>query len=148
MCLADSDCEQPYFVCSENMCLHKGIFPMYLPEFLGFLILPALVGLANVAGIGGGGITVPIVMICWGFTTKQSVALSGATIFVGSVVRFFYSLDRKHPEKKATSIDYGIVIVMLPLVLVGSFTGVLINVMLPPILLSIILTMLLIYLAF
>ena len=44
MCLADSDCEQPYFVCSENMCLHKGIFPMYLPEFLGFLILPALVG--------------------------------------------------------------------------------------------------------
>jgi hypothetical protein len=52
------------------MCTHKGIFPMYLPEFLGFLILPALVGLANVAGIGGGGITVPIVMICWGFTTK------------------------------------------------------------------------------
>lgn len=70
MCQDDSDCEQPHFICSEKMCLHKGIFPMYLPEFLGFLILPALVGLANVAGIGGGGITVPIVMICWGFTTK------------------------------------------------------------------------------
>jgi uncharacterized membrane protein YfcA len=110
------------------------------------LILPALVGLANVAGIGGGGITVPVVMICWGFDTKQSVAISGATIFVGSVVRFFYSIDRKHPEKKATSIDYGIVIVMLPLVLVGSFTGVLVNIVLPPIILSSILTLLLIYL--
>jgi uncharacterized membrane protein YfcA len=108
--------------------------------------LPALVGLANVAGIGGGGITVPIVMICWGFSTKESVAISGATIFVGSVVRFFYSIDRKHPEKKATSIDYGIVIVMLPLVLVGSFTGVLVNIMLPPLILSGILTLLLIYL--
>ena len=108
--------------------------------------MPALVGLANVAGIGGGGITVPIVMICWGFSTKESVAISGATIFVGSVVRFFYSIDRKHPEKKATSIDYGIVIVMLPLVLVGSFTGVLVNIMLPPLILSGILTLLLIYL--
>jgi uncharacterized membrane protein YfcA len=91
---------------------------------------------------------VPIVMICWGFSTKESVAISGATIFVGSVVRFFYSIDRKHPEKKATSIDYGIVIVMLPLVLVGAFTGVLVNIILPPIILSTILTLLLIYLTF
>ena len=112
------------------------------------MILPTLVGLANVAGIGGGGITVPIVMICWGFNTKESVAISSATIFVGSVVRFFYSIDRKHPEKKATSIDYGIVIVMLPLVLVGAFTGVLVNIVLPPIILSTILTLLLLYLTF
>ena len=41
-------------------------------------------------------------------------------------------------------IDYGIVIVMMPLVLVGSFVGVLVNIMLPPILLSIILTVILV----
>ena len=133
-------------MCKERACVHKQIFPIYQFEFAGFLILPALVGLANVAGIGGGGITVPVVMICWGFDTKQSVAISGATIFVGTVVRYFYSLERKHPEKKATSIDYGIVIVMLPLVLVGSFTGVLVNIVLPPIILSSILTLLLAYL--
>ena len=40
-------------------------------------------------------------------------------------------------------IDYGIVIVMMPLVLVGSFTGVLLNIMLPPIILSSILTIIL-----
>ena len=85
-------------------------------------------------------------MICWGFDTKQSVAISGATIFVGSIVRFFYTMDRKHPEKKATSIDYGIVIVMLPLVLVGSFTGVLVNIVLPPFILSTILPLLLVFL--
>ena len=43
-------------------------------------------------------------------------------------------------------IDYGIVIVMMPLVLVGSFCGVLINIMLPPILLSAFLTIILILL--
>ena len=40
-------------------------------------------------------------------------------------------------------IDYGIVIVMMPLVLVGSFVGVLLNIILPPIILSSILTIIL-----
>ena len=40
---------------------------MYSTEFFGLLILSALIGMANVGGIGGGGITVPVVAICWGF---------------------------------------------------------------------------------
>lgn len=43
-------------------------------------------------------------------------------------------------------IDYGIVIVMMPLVLMGSFLGVLVNIMLPPILLSSFLTVILLML--
>lgn len=66
--------------------------------------------------------------------------------FVGAVVRYFYSVNSKHPEKSATHIDYGIVIVMLPLVVLGSFLGVLINIILPPVILSIMLTVLLIIL--
>lgn len=119
---------------------------MYATEFVGLFTLSALVGMANVGGIGGGGITVPIVAICWGFTTKEAIALSGATIFWGSIVRFFWSIDKKHPEKKATHIDYGIVIVMLPLVIVGSATGVLVNLSMPPILLSTMLAALLLIL--
>ena len=45
-------------------------------------------------------------------------------------------------------IDYGIVIVMLPLVLVGSFVGVIFNIMLPSIILSIMLTIVLVLLTF
>jgi uncharacterized membrane protein YfcA len=75
---------------------------MFAIEFIGVFVLSALIGMANVGGIGGGGITVPLVAICWGFTTKQSIAISGATIFLGAIVRFFYSIDKKHPEKKAT----------------------------------------------
>lgn len=67
--------------------------------------------------------------------------------FVGSIVRYFYSVNTRHPEKQATHIDYGIVIVMLPLVVLGSFLGVLVNIMLPPIILSIMLTILLVILA-
>jgi uncharacterized membrane protein YfcA len=149
-CVTNQDCGSKFYLCDEQelQCTHKPIFPMYAEEFWGLFTLSALVGMANVGGIGGGGITVPLVAICWGFSTREAIAISGATIFWGSIVRFFWSIDKKHPEKKATHIDYGIVIVMLPLVIVGSATGVLINLFLPPIVLSTMLTLLLIVLTF
>ena len=121
---------------------------MYASEFTGIFVLSALIGMANVGGVGGGGMTVPLVSICWGFSTKTSIAISGTTICIGAVVRYFYTLNKKHPEKKATVIDFGIVIVMLPLVIVGSATGVLVNLSLPPVILSACLTVLLLFLTY
>ena len=54
------------------------------------------------------------------------------------------TINQVHPDKDATVIDYGIVIVMMPLVLVGSFIGVLVNLTLPGIILSAMLTIILI----
>ena len=108
--------------------------------------MAALLALANVGGIGGGGLIIPITMALFIFTTKEAIAISGFTIFTGSVARFIYSWHQRHPHKDATMIDYGIVIVMMPLVLVGSYIGVLVNIMLPPILLSAILTVILLLL--
>ena len=50
-----------------------------------------LLALANVGGIGGGGLIIPIMMAMFTFTTKEAIALSGFTIFTGSVARFIYS---------------------------------------------------------
>lgn len=143
-CDVDQDCQDKFLVCQEFTCAHKSIFPMLAPEFVGIFVLSALIGMANVGGIGGGGMTVPLVAICWGFSTKQSIAISGCTIFIGAIVRFFYSYDKKHPEKKATQIDYGIVIVMLPLVVCGGSVGVLVNLAFAPAYLTLTLTLLLI----
>ena len=144
----DTDCPHyPYLVCSEqHICEHKGVFPVYEKEFAGIIVLTFLIALANVSGIGGGGLIIPISMALFTFTTKEAIAISGFTIFTGSVTRFFYSYNQRHPEKDATLIDYGIVIVMMPLVLLGSYIGVLMNLMLPPILLSLFLTLILILL--
>ena len=110
------------------------------------LVLTVLIALANVGGIGGGGLIIPIIMAFFSFSTKEAIAISGFTIFTGSVARYIYAYNQRHPEKDATMIDYGIVIVMMPLVLVGSFVGVLVNIMLPPVLLSLFLTIILILL--
>ena len=144
-CETNDQCPGEFMVCSlEFTCVHKGVFPIYPIEFVGLAILPILIGFANVGGVGGGGLTVPMLLTFWGFTTKQAIAISSFMQFTGSVVRFFYSINGKHPEKEATHIDYGIVIVMLPLVILGSFVGVIINIVLPPVVLSIILFLLLV----
>jgi len=120
---------------------------MYVTEFIGILILPILLAFANVGGIGGGGLIVPLTMALFGFSTKDAIAISGFTIFTGALARFVWNINYKHPEKDAPVIEYSLVIVMMPMVLVGSFVGVLVNVILPDFLLSIILTVLLIGLA-
>lgn len=86
-------------------------------------------------------------MALFGFSTKDAIAISGFTIFTGAVARFIYNLGDRHPEKNGPIIEYSLVIVMMPMVLVGSFVGVLINIMLPDFVLSIILTVLLLGLA-
>ena len=102
--------------------------------------------MANVGGVGGGGLIIPFLMTFWGFTTKESIAISNMTIAVGAIIRFFMSLKQQHPDKPATNIDYGIVIVMMPLVLTGTIIGVLVNVIVSSLTLAIILTALLLFL--
>lgn len=62
-------------------------------------------------------------------------------------MRFLINFRDKHPYKKATTIDYGIVMVMFPMVLLGSALGVQINVILPDAILLISLTLVLIFLS-
>jgi uncharacterized membrane protein YfcA len=103
--------------------------------------------LANVGGIGGGGIIIPVTMAFFGFSTKESIAICSVLILSGSVVRFIMQIDERHPERDATLIDYNIVIVMMPMVLLGGFLGVLINIALPNVILSACLFLLVTWLA-
>mmetsp|Transcript_1418 Transcript_1418/g.1928 ORF Transcript_1418/g.1928 Transcript_1418/m.1928 type:complete len:136 (+) Transcript_1418:154-561(+) len=94
VCAVDTDCPQhPYYICERKACVHKGIFPIYASEFIGILVLTILIALANVGGVGGGGLIIPVIMSLFGFHTKEAIAISGFTIFTGSVARFIYSYN-------------------------------------------------------
>jgi uncharacterized membrane protein YfcA len=103
--------------------------------------------LAVMSGIGGGGIIVPLLMALYKLDTKAAIATSGFTILTGSIARYMITINDRHPDKDATCIEYGLANVMLPTVLVGSISGVLLNLMLPALVLQIILTTLLLFLA-
>ena len=123
------------------------MFPLEFLEFIGSIVLGVMVALSNAGGIGGGGIIVPIAIIFFAFRTKQAVALSNFCIFIASLVRFAINYKQKHPHKEGKVIDYGIIMVMFPMILLGSLLGVQLNLILPDIVLLGSLTIILILLS-
>jgi len=151
-CTVDSDCsgESAFFVCSDatSKCVHKELFPMLAKEISGTLVLTIMMMLAVVSGIGGGGIVVPLLMIFYELNTKVAVSVSGFTILLGSISRYLTTFKNRHPDKDATTIEYSITNLMLPTVLVGSITGVFINILFPALILQVLLCILLLCLAY
>jgi len=135
------------YICSNELCVHKNVFPTEALEIVGVLVLSLMMMLCTVGGVGGGGVVVPLLMTFFNFDTKHAIALSGFSIVLCSITRFVYNFRQKHPKKDTVVIDYGLAIVMLPTVLMGSFLGVIINVMFPAIILQSILTLLLTFIA-
>jgi hypothetical protein len=133
VCATTDDCNAPYETCNtgSNKCEHKEVFPLELMEFFGSVSLGILIALCNAGGIGGGEIIVPAGMIFFVFSTKEAVALSNFCIFAASLTRFIINFNLKHPMKDAKVIDYSIVMVMFPMVLLGSTIGIQISGMLP-----------------
>ena len=62
-------------------------------------------------------------------------------------MRYIFTFNHKHPDKDAVSIDYGLTNIMLPTVLMGSVTGVFLNILLPPVILQVSMFCLLFFLA-
>ena len=45
-------------------------------------------------GIGGGGVLVPLYILCWGFATEHAVALSNLTIAGGAFANLWCNIGR------------------------------------------------------
>ena len=112
-----------------SICAHKPLRPVLKQEIFPTIFLPLLLGIASVAGVGGGMVVVPITMGLFAFSTKEAIAISTAIVFETAIIRFvFFSAWTKHPESpNKTEIDYNTVRVVYPLFLVGSFASFLIG---------------------
>lgn len=112
------------------------------------MLFAAVMALSNIAGIGGGGVAIPIIMAMFNFTTKPAIAISSFSIFATTVARFAVNFKERHPDKdNATVIDYDLVTIMMPTTLAGAQIGALILVVFPSLFIQIILTLMLLFLA-
>ena len=139
---------QPYLVCKDGYWQHKTVFPIEWLEFIGMIVLAVTIALWNASGIGGGGIIVTIGITMFMMSPKEAVANSNIVIFFGCVTRFVRRFNDKHPLKDATSIDYNIVTCQLPLLMLGTYIGVMLNEFLPDFLVFVLLFLTLLYLSY
>jgi len=96
-------------------------------------LIMLLGSLAAGAGIGGGGLFVPIYWLILGVGPKAAVPLSGATILGGAIGNFVSIGWQKHPRANRPLIDYEAAVFTQPGELMGVVFGVLLNIILPKI---------------
>jgi len=114
----------------------------------GLCTLAILIGsmIAAGGGLGGGGVFVPIYILIISMTTKKAAALSQATILGGSFINLWNNWPQRHPERKHRPIiDFPILLVFEPMLLVGSTLGVMLNTIFPDMLILILLVVTLVY---
>ena len=100
--------------------------------------------LCVVAGIGGGGIAVALVIAFFKFTTKPAVAISSFSILVNAIMRYIYNWRTKHPSKHGmVLIDYSLATIMSPTTLAGSQIGSIVLKVFPALYIQVLLTLLL-----
>lgn len=87
------------------------------------LVFFLISGLALSVGIGGGGLYVPLLMIITGFQLRQATAVSQACLAGGATTALIYNLRQRHPSGQKPMIDYDLLLVMGPNLLIGALIG-------------------------
>jgi len=103
---------------------------MTLNELIGSVLIMAVVGVGQAAGVGGGLVVVPLLMQFFSYESKKSIALVFVTIFSASLGNLSVYM-RQRDNDGTPIIDYKIVIVSLPTIMIGSVYGVAFNKLLP-----------------
>lgn len=100
--------------------------------------------LSNAGGIGGGGLLIPILLLILKFYTHEAIPISKLMIFTGALTSFILGFKQSHPYRIGITIDYNIPYLIVPFLLFGTMVGVSLNKVLPPWIILVSLTLVLI----
>ena len=133
--LVSTKCESPcmqLWDCVGKICIHKDLFPNWRDlDIVGMILILIACALANVAGIGGGSVFLPILLIIFQFTTSDAVPMSSCVTCGVQLCRLIISYWERHPKADRPTIDYALAGVFTPSIVLGTSFGVLLNQIIP-----------------
>jgi hypothetical protein len=128
ICDKAPESQGPYY----NKCVHKPLFkPFTYHDWIGTVLAFVVCALAAGGGIGGGGVLVPVFIAFVGFSSRDAIPLSKATIFGGAIANLILNYPKRHPTADRPLIDYNVSLVLEPMTLAGTLLGVYLNKILP-----------------
>lgn len=116
-------------------CVHKEIWPPHTVEIIAYGLIFIVCNLANATGVGGGGMLVPVLVLLMGFPAHNAIPLSKSIILGGAIISVLISL-----KAKLILIDFRIVSILQPMILLGTAIGVALNKVFPDWLIILLLT--------
>lgn len=99
------------------------LYPMSRRDVIGFMFASLGATLGSIGGIGGGGLVVPCYIIVSGLAPRFAMPLGAVTVLGGSLAALVLNLRRRHPLADRPIVDWDLILVMEPLVLVGTLIG-------------------------
>jgi hypothetical protein len=97
--------------------------PMSRRDVIGFMFASLGATLGSIGGIGAGGLVVPCYIIVSGLAPRFAMPLGAVTVLGGSLAALVLNLRRRHPLADRPIVDWDLILVMEPLVLVGTLIG-------------------------
>lgn len=73
----------------------------------------------------------PIIIIFFGADVADGTPISNFCIVISAIMRFIINFRQKHPERPKLMQNYDITVIFMPLVVVGTAIGVMLNSILP-----------------
>jgi len=83
--------------------------------------------LCSAAGIGGGGIVVPVLIFCGGLEPHDAIPVSKFIVFLGAMASTLYSCYSATQSKRPADVDYNVALLVVPVALLGTLLGVWLN---------------------
>jgi uncharacterized membrane protein YfcA len=123
-------CEYPH-TCQNNMCKLKPLFPMSIRDI--FMTITVFFGgvISSGVGLGGSLLYIPFMSLIGGLPISAIIPLSKITILGLSILNFFVYTPRRHEVTNKPLVNYDMIMVLEPFILLGTIIGVLFNVMFP-----------------
>jgi uncharacterized membrane protein YfcA len=108
------------------------LFPLQTLDYIGFVCAIAGLILAAGAGIGGGGILVPIFILIFEFPIKHAIPLTSVTVLGGAIANNLLNARKTHPDHPSRpAIDWDLIIQLEPMTIAGALIGADLNDVLP-----------------
>ncbi|RLN62207.1 hypothetical protein BBJ29_002356 [Phytophthora kernoviae] len=112
-------------------------------EVFGMALAALVIFVAAGGGTGGGGVLDPIYILIMDLSAKTAIPLSSITILGGAIGNLSLNLRRTREDSTEPLIDWDVILVMQPLLLLGATCGTFLNTIMPTWLLCILLVMVL-----
>ena len=101
---------------------------MFIDNLRGYLVLYLSCTLASSAGLGGGGLNVPIFLVLFNYEYKAAVICSLFSVLGNHLAQTSLNWNKSHPNMKSRSLIYWeVILIVLPAQLAGSNIGKLIS---------------------
>lgn len=117
----------------DAICLHNDIFPLSAYTVTVYICTGIAAALCNVSGNSMGIFKILILMMLLQYELDEATGLAQALVVGTALPNFLSVILKKHPNGETSLVNYKLLSIIIPCVLLGSTTGALTQTLIPKI---------------